>query len=219
LEEEKDAILKYKTNKHQLRTLRENYPKIHLYEKPFIGTEDIRQFCYCKRKIFFRYVLRSPMPLTYKMEYGMLKHEKIQKIKNKADDHVQKYYNVYLSDAELGLVGFLDYFEYDGKEAYPIEIKTGNIPAGELINSHKMQVAAQAMLIEKNFDFLVKKVRIFYTKFQKFTDYSIDIEDKLKVMEIIQEIREIISKERMPIPIDNPAKCRDCECTKYCKRG
>ncbi len=140
------------------------------------------------------------MKQTYKMEYGVKKHEKIQKVANQTADDSQKYFNVYLKDYQLGLVGIIDYFEFDGKEAFPIEIKSGNIPPESMENPDKLQVAAQAILIEKKFDFLVKKVRVFYTKVQKFMEYPIRIEEKLRVLEIIDNINDILTSEKIPKP-------------------
>ena len=47
-----ENIKDYILNKHQFNILRLNNPMINLYEKPIIGTEEIRQFSYCKRIIF-----------------------------------------------------------------------------------------------------------------------------------------------------------------------
>jgi len=215
-----DDMNKYKLNQYQFQEIRNLYPKINLYLQPVIGTEDVRQFLYCPRIIYFRYVICAPMKKTYKMEYGELKHEKIQKLKNKSDDDcIQKYYNIYLNDADLGLVGLIDYFEFDGKTAFPVEIKSGNIPLDGLNIPHKYQIIAQAILIEKNFDFMVNKMRINYIKHQKSVDYRLLIEDKLKCMKIIRKIRELLIYEKIPEPTKDQGKCVDCECKNYCYRG
>ncbi|MEJ2250041.1 MAG: CRISPR-associated protein Cas4 [Candidatus Lokiarchaeota archaeon] len=213
------GIEQFKINKHRLDNLRKNLPKINLYDKPLIGTEEIRQYVYCPRILYFRHVLHSPMKQTYKMEYGMKKHEKLQNIAAKNEEYIHKYYNIYLTDVESGLVGLIDYFEFDGKEAYPVEIKSGNIPPEGLDNPHKYQVTAQAMLIESNFDFLVKKVKVLYTKEEKTVEYPIGIEDKLKVLEIIQHVYNVISREKIPEPTEDNGKCIDCECKNYCLQG
>ena len=149
----------------------------------------------------------------------MKKHEKLQKIANKNKAAQQKYFNINLADPESGLVGLIDYFEFDGNEAYPVEIKTGKKPPDKMDDSHKLQVAAQAILIEKNFNFLVKKVKIFYSKSQKIVESPINIEDKLQVLEIIDEIIKLIESEKIPDPTNHEGKCIDCECRNYCMRG
>lgn len=219
MSKENNILKEYLLSESKLNQIRKRFPKINLYSKPLIGTEEIRQYVYCKRIIFFRYVLNAPMKRTYKMEYGMKKHEKLQKFANKNKDAPQKYFNIYLTDPESGLVGLIDYFEFDGKEAYPVEIKTGKNPLGKINNSHKLQVAAQSILIEKNFDFLVKKVKIFYSKSQKIVEYPINIENKLQVLEIIDEIIKLIESEKIPDPTNHEGKCIDCECRNYCMRG
>lgn len=209
----------FKINAIKLKILRNECPWLHLYEKPYIGTEEIRQYTYCKRKVYFRHVLKGPMLQTYKMKLGTEIHEQFQKKIEVSKKQVQKYYNMYLIDEELGLVGLLDYFEFDGKEAYPVEIKSGNIPPEGLENPDKMQVTAQAILIEKNFDFLVKNVKVFYIKHDKIIDYPIDMEHKLTVIKHVREIQDILLNEKIPKATTNDAKCLDCECLKYCKGG
>lgn len=219
-EKEIELLLrKYRLGRDELNNIRRSYPRINLYEKSLVGTEEIRQYIYCKRKIFFRYVLHSPIRQTYKMQYGLEKHNQLQKLSNKSHEDTQKYFNVYLTDFEIGLVGIIDYFEYDGNEAYPIEIKSGNIPPDGMENPDKYQVASQALLIERNFDFLVKKVRVFYLKYEKFIEYPIGIEDKLNVLKVIKEIQEMICSEKIPEPTSHKNKCRDCECKIYCLRA
>ncbi|MHA1457327.1 MAG: CRISPR-associated protein Cas4 [Promethearchaeota archaeon] len=207
-------------NKFQLNDLRSKYPEIHLYSHPLIGTEEIRQFVYCERILYFRHVLKAPMKKTYKMEVGEEKHSLLQKFNNLVqDEYSQKYYNIYLTDPVSGLVGLIDYFEFDGVEAFPVEIKTGNVPQNGFDGSHKYQVVAQAILIEKNFDFLVKKVRIYYSKPDKVIDYHIYIKDKLHVLKLTNEIAKIILTEKIPNPTKDVGKCIDCECRNFCYRS
>ncbi len=208
----KDFIM----NAYQLNSIRNTSPKVHLYEQPIIGTEEVRQYSYCKRRIYFRYVLNAPKRETYKMKYGTEEHERLQKKMGNSEKDIQKYYNIYLTLPKLGLVGLIDYFIFDGHQAFPVEIKTGNIPKGTLNNPDKMQVTAQAILLENNFDFLVNKVKIYYSKSDTMKQYSINGEDKFNVIKKVRAIQNIIISETMPekTPIEN--RCRDCECKNYC---
>jgi hypothetical protein len=67
---QKNILKEFGMNEYKLNSIRMNLPKIHLYEKPLIGTEEVRQYSYCKRKIYFRHVMKAPMKPTYKMMYG-----------------------------------------------------------------------------------------------------------------------------------------------------
>lgn len=205
-----------KIDQISLSKIRKNNPHIKLYLDPIIGTEDIRQFKYCNRKLYFRYILHAPMRPTYKMKYGTKKHEKIQKEANNASDSSQKYYNVYIKDDDLGLVGLIDYFEYDGTEAFPVEIKSGNIPNQQQNNPDKYQVTAQSMLIENEYDVIVEKVRVYYSKYEKPVDYRIKAEDRLNVINTLEEIRKLLKTEIIPKPTRYRGRCVDCECVKYC---
>ncbi|MHA1148575.1 MAG: CRISPR-associated protein Cas4 [Promethearchaeota archaeon] len=215
-----DSLSLYKVSAKELGELRDFYPHIHLFLMPYIGTEDIRQYKYCKRKLFFRYILNAPMKKTYKMEVGQEKHMELQLLKEKSKDKsVDKYFNIYLTDHELSLVGLIDYFEFDGDEAYPVEIKSGHIIYDKGVSSPDIsQAIAQALLIERNFNFLVKKVKIAYIKEEKIVDYTISIEDKLKIIKVIREVQNMLFSEQMPPPIEFEGRCSDCECRSYCLR-
>ncbi len=214
----KHILKEFIMNPYQLNSIRKSLPKMHLYEQPLIGTEEIRQYTYCKRKIYFRHVMKAPMRQTYKMKYGVEEHERFQKRIGESEDYIQKYYNIYLVAPKLGLVGLIDYFIFDGQEAFPVEMKTGNIPYSPLENPDKMQVSAQAILIENNFDFLVQKVRVYYSKTDTIKDYVIDSSDKLNVLKKVRGIQSMISSEKIPEGTPNENRCRDCECNKYCLR-
>ncbi|MBN1800682.1 MAG: CRISPR-associated protein Cas4 [Candidatus Lokiarchaeota archaeon] len=210
-------LKEYQLNRYQFQELRALYPGLNLYDQPLVGTEDVRQYAYCHRILYFRHVLRAPMLKTYKMEYGQKKHEELQKMKNStSEEYSQKYYNVFLTDADLGLLGLIDYFEYDGNAAFPVEIKSGNVPPNGLNFSHKLQVVAQAILIEKNFDFAVTKARIYYIKDQQVVDYELAIDDKMDCIEVVRKIQKLLKSEAIPLPTEDKGKCVDCECRKYC---
>ncbi|MFX1521406.1 MAG: hypothetical protein ACFFCD_15970 [Promethearchaeota archaeon] len=45
-------------------------------QKLWFSPEDVRQYVYCPRIIYFRYVDQTPVQMTIKMEKGVEDHEK-----------------------------------------------------------------------------------------------------------------------------------------------
>lgn len=129
-----------------------------------------------------------------------------------------KYYNVYLRDEELGLIGLIDYLESDGDELIPVEYKTGNPQDGSESDYHRAQLIAQAVLVERHFHRYVRKVKIVYEKLSAPITYEIEAEDKIRILQILETIRDIIREEAIPAPTPHKAKCQDCEFWRMCLR-
>ena len=173
----------------------------------FVSSEEIRQFLYCKRIIYFRRILRIRFKPTVKMEIGSEKHEKIR-IKGRK--------NVYLCDDDLGLCAIIDVLKVDDDGAAIIEVKTGNLFGRKISYHHKMQVVAQAYLVEKVLGINVKEALIYDSRNKRYYKIEISEKDYNELLGIMKEIKEIIAKEIIPDPSSNKNKCIDCEFRKLC---
>lgn len=134
----------------------------------------------------------------------------------KAEDNEERYYDIYLWDKNLGLIGIVDYLGYKDDEAWPVEIKTGYEPRNKISNSHKFQLVALALLIESNFDLTVNHVKIHYLLLKKSLKFMISLDDRMKVLNAIREIRESIETETPPPPTKFPGMCHTCEYYNIC---
>ena len=180
----------------------------------------MRQYVYCPRIIYFRYVMQIHPKSTYKMQRGEEVHEKGVRSKSKeVEGKVEKYYNLFLKDPELNIAALLDYLEFDGTEAVPVDIKTGHCYQDPISDHHRAQLLFQAIIVEKNFKVPVLKVKVLYTKDKVERTYAFSLVDKLQILNNIEVIREIVRSELIPPPISDVAKCVDCEFWRYCQRS
>lgn len=194
-----------------------NDPYYEELKRPIITAEDVRQYVYCPRIIYFRYVQRIRPPRTYKMKKGQEQHEAEIRIKDvELSDTVSKYYNYYLVDKKLGLSAVLDYFESDGNEAVPVDIKTGHYDGESISDHHLAQLLAQSFLLETQLHLLVRKVKVIYTQHSKIFTHEICVDDRLRLFHLIEKIQQIIRNEILPNPTPRRAKCTDCEFWNYC---
>jgi len=186
-----------------------------------ISAEEMRQYVYCKRIPYFRRVMHVKGFKSYKMERGEKYHDKEirNKYLEKPAPNLERYYNIYLKDDELGLLGLLDMFEFDGNEAYPVEFKTGHPSRSSLENHHLAQVIVQALLIESEFDFLVRKAKIVYIDYNyDVIFHEITVEMKRKILRNVEMIREMVFTEKLPDITIKAGKCQDCEYFPYCRK-
>ncbi len=179
----------------------------------YFTAEDVRQYAYCKRIVYFRYVLRARLQSTVKMERGKEGHAMLEERRRRGGSN---YSSLYLSSERLGLAGMVDYFLYEDGEVVPVEVKFGDWR--RLYLGHYLQLVAHALLLEEHFGVEVRRGIVEYpdgkiSRMVKITDGA-----KFKVLKILAEIRKIVLEEEVPPPSPNVAKCNDCEAYRVCRR-
>ena len=185
-----------------------------------VMAEDIRQYVYCKRILYFRHVMGIWPIKTYKMERGEEIHEQKARKRNvDIQGTIETYHNIWLQSVKLGYGALLDAFEFTGSEIYPVEIKSGHGP-GETDNHdlehHKYQFIAQALLLEEAFNIPVSRARVRYVDAGVDSFVPITFDDKELLRKLLKAIRETIRLEIVPEPTSHAGKCVDCEFWYYC---
>jgi len=177
---------------------------------PIFTCEDIRQYYYCPRIIYFRYVLRARVEETYKMRRGREKHRQIL-----LGPNIER--NVYLCSEELGLVGIIDALERreDGSVNI-IEIKTGNTPT-KMRDSHKAQLAAQAILVESVLGLKIRKIKVYNPETQRTMEINVVEYHREMARQALERMRQIVLREELPQPTKHRARCVDCEYRVFCE--
>jgi len=187
-----------------------------------VTAEDLRQHVYCPRILFFRHVRHITPIRTFKMVRGVEKHEEDLRKKGtriEKEGTVTRYYNVRILDAKLGLLGVLDYFEVTGGLTFPVELKTGQVDRTPLPPHHRVQLAAQALLLEALTGEPVIKAKAVYVDAKEEVEYAVELEDKGRVLRALDEIRAMVAREEIPNPTPFTGRCVDCEFWNYCQRA
>lgn len=180
---------------------------------------DVKQYIYCPRIIYFTYVCPVEKKITRKMEYGKEEHlildrlEKRRTFKRYNLSEGERRFHQYLRSERLGLEGRLDMHIVSEGEYFPVEFK--HTKKGPALN-HKYQLVSYAMLLE---DYYSKPVRcgfLYLTADKRVYPIEITANARIFVKEVLEKIREIITKESMPGPNRHKHRCTDCEYRNYC---
>lgn len=120
-----------------------------------------------------------------------------------------------ISSNELGLTGKIDKIEYDQDgNLYPVELKTGIFTNG--IKKHeKLQVAAYALLLEKEKGINVPLGFLEYYQVNQRLTFLIKEEDKIEVLEILEKVKELLNTEKEPIK-ERKNICQRCGYNTIC---
>ena len=181
---------------------------------------DIRQYLYCPRKVYFSYVVPLEKKATFKMEYGRLMEEKIDRLETRRTlkryklAQGERHFHVHISSHRLGLSGEIDLLIKTRETIYPLDFK---FVKGIPFKGHIYQLTGYALILEDiykrqidtGFIYLIPQDRIFRVE---FTD---DL--KSNCLNFMEEIRDMILSEKMPPATRYRNRCLECECQKFCR--
>ena len=187
-----------------------------------ITVNDIVQYYYCPRKVYFLKTLGVPYKPRKKMEYGeKIQKEEREKLKRRketygipkeevAEIQIQKP----ITDQEIELKGTIDALIKTVKgEIIPVEIKYTDNPTIQY--RWRKQLAAYALLAERKHKTKIRRGILYFPLQKKTIQVEIQEYEKKAIIEDIQKIKRLITSERIPRKVEEE-KCQYCEMKRYC---
>ena len=101
---------------------------------------------------------------------------------------------------------------------YPISFKIQNPPLKGIWDSDAIELAANAILIEEEFD---TEVFVGFVKYSKIDDKRpviMDMNLRKGLFSVLNEVKEIIINKKIPKVKINEKKCRNCEYYAICTK-
>lgn len=184
-----------------------------------ITVNDIKQYIYCPRIVYFQYVLPVRTKPTFKMEAGQYLQARIESLEMRRClnryhlTNGERIFNKQLFSATLGLSGKMDLIIHTDTGYFPVDFKNSN----EKVHlNHIMQLGGYALLLEEAYSCKVDQGFIYLIPNNNINKISITEGIKSGVKDIISGIREIIARETMPEQAKFRSHCQDCEFKNYC---
>jgi len=198
---------------------------------------DIKQYFYCPRIVYFRYLMPSFRPTTYKMEEGKLRQREEIKLemrrtlvrfgikgprpygkKEEGEDGVKRFFGIRLASERLGLTGVVDMAIVTPEEVIPVDFKDGAFSIGEVVAlHHKYQLLGYGLLLEESYR--KRAERGFIHSLEDGTTKSVYFSQGVRdfLTGKIRRMRNMIEKEIMPEETPYRSRCRECEFRPVCK--
>lgn len=207
------------------------------------GSEEVRQFVYCPRILYFRRVLRYKPIYPVKVSKGTNYHSQWSKKQERditaRSTEITKIQNLYVENTKLGLCTIIDQLEFLEYDHLPenwqqnssiIELnekKTKFCRITELKNCkafpniqehHKAQLIAQALTLEGQQGYYVIQGRVRY-RYKEEHVIPIWPGDKQWIKNLVNQMQQTILNELPPLPTPHVGKCEDCEYWTVCLRA
>jgi CRISPR-associated exonuclease Cas4 len=172
----------------------------------------LNQLEYCERRFWYMFV-QGEMEVNAPVLEGTYQHERAHAAGTEHAGEDVTHRRVYVYSQRLRLVGFVDLVEETGGVVYPVEYKRGKM--GRWLNDH-IQLCAQAMCLEERLEKTIEQGYIFYFGSRRRVAVQFTPELRERTLAAIDRAFELLAQGRIPAPIDNYKKCRDCSLEPIC---
>ena len=184
-----------------------------------LRVNDLKQFEYCPRIVFYNTVMPLERKTTVKMERGKDEEfrldalEKRRTLKRYDLGSGERRFHVWLESPTLGLSGKLDLLIVSNKGYFPVDFK---YTRGRPHRNHVVQLAGYGLLVEEKFRTRVDTAFIYLTPVQQVISIGLTGQLKEEVRQRLSEMRTMIHDEILPPATPVRGRCEECEFRNYC---
>ncbi len=184
-----------------------------------IRVNDIKQYAYCPRIVFYQYCMPVEKKATWKMEQGKIAEDQIDKLEKRRKlleyrlAEGRREFHVWLSSKRIGLTGKLDLLIDSPEGLFPVDFK---LTTGRPHKNHIAQLCGYALLLEDCYQREVTRGFVYLIPSNDAVVFDLTPERKAETEALISEIRQMIDREQMPPPTPVRNRCTDCEYRNYC---
>jgi len=176
----------------------------------------LNQLEYCERRFYLIHV-RGEMEVNAHVLEGTLRHEQAHTTGASRQGETVIHRRVYVWSDALQIAGFADVVEEQAVEGeqvlIPIEYKKGRM--GKWLNDH-IQLCAQVLCLEERSGAVIRKGYLYYFGSRRREEVEITPQLRERTVESIRRARELVAAGKLPPPLENYNKCRDCSLEPIC---
>lgn len=184
-----------------------------------LRVNDLKQYEYCPRIVFYNTVMPVERKTTVKMERGKEEEFRLDALEKRRS--LRRYqllsgerrFHVWLESPKLGLSGRLDLLIISPNGFFPVDFK---YTRGRPHRNHLIQLAGYALLVEENFQTQVETGFIYLTPIQEIVAVPMSSQLKDQAISYLRQIRAMIREGILPAPTPVRSRCEECEFRNYC---
>lgn len=184
-----------------------------------LRVNDLKQFEYCPRIVFYNTVMPVERKTTVKMDRGKEEEFKLDALEKRRTlrryqlGSGERRFHVWLESSKLGLSGKLDLLIISRRGYFPVDFK---YTRGRPHRNHLFQLAGYAMLVEETFRTEVETGFIYLAPIQEVIAINLTSELRGQTLSRLAEIRAMIREGILPPPTPVRGRCEECEFRNYC---
>ena len=163
--------------------------------------------------------------INFNLKMLSLKASQAMKILDKNGDEIQglffpsSMYNYLIRDIGLDLIGVIDKIEVEKGNYFPISLKSSNPPIKGVWDGDLMEVIANGLLIEQEFNTYTTVGYVDYLKIGQRRPVIIDTDARKSFFKVLTHINKIVEDGEIPNVKTNLKKCENCEYKELCENS
>ncbi len=184
-----------------------------------LRVNDLKQYEYCPRIVFYNTVMPVEQKATVKMERGKDEEfrldalEKRRTLKRYDLASGERRFHVWLESKRLGLSGKLDLLIISSQGYFPVDFKYSK---GRPHKNHVFQLAGYALLVEEAFQTRVNTAFIYLLPIQEVVAIKLSDTLKQEALTRLARMRTMTEEQILPPATEVRSRCEDCEFKNYC---
>lgn len=184
-----------------------------------LRVNDLKQYEYCPRIVFYNTVMPVERKPTVKMERGKDEEFRLDALERRRT--LKRYdlaagvrrFHVWLGSKRLGLSGKLDLLLISSQGYFPVDFKYSR---GRPHRNHLFQLAGYALLVEEVFQTRVETGFVYLLPIQEVVAVSLPDGLKQEALSRLTTMRTMIDEQLLPPATEVRSRCEDCEFRNYC---
>jgi len=184
-----------------------------------LRVNDLKQYAYCPRIVFYQYVMPVDKAATYKMEQGKVAQEKIEELEKRRG--LSKYgletgtrrFHLWVQSEKLGMAGRIDMLIETAEALFPVDFK---LTLGGVHKNHELQLCAYGMILEEIYGKPSPRGFVYLIPKKEALEVVFTEELRQQTAAAIESCRRMIETETLPPPTPVSARCQECEYRNYC---
>lgn len=128
-------------------------------------------------------------------------------------------YNYLIRDIGLDLIGVVDKIEVEKGNYSPVSLKSSKPPLRGVWDNDIIEIVADALLIEQEFDTHISVGYVDYLKINERRAVVVDNDLRKTFFKILTNINNIVEKKEIPRVRTNLRKCENCEYKELCENN
>jgi len=184
-----------------------------------LRVNDLKQWDYCPRIVFYNTVMPVARKSTIKMERGKEIEITLDALESRRTlrryrlAEGERRFHVWLNSPGLGLSGKVDLLIVTPEAGYPVDFKyTRDRPR----RNHILQLGGYALLVEEALRLPVPAAFLYIAPSNQLLRVNVTPGLKELVSRRLSEIREMIREAILPEATPVRARCEECEFRNYC---
>ncbi len=182
---------------------------------------DLKQYVYCPRILYYHTILPQVRPITYKMTAGIEAHhqaagrEKRRSLRTYGLANGRRTFNVPVFNPALMLSGEIDMVIETDDELIPVDYKQAK-RIGPHYRSQLMAYGRLLELADPKTTQVVNRGFLYLIPTRKAVEVRFTRPLRRQLSKALTLMKGIVEQQQVPSPVNNPARCVDCEFRRFC---